>query len=530
MIARRWLVAVVLLAATGGCTALKRFLVPPQEAPDIDRARRTRDSKADLLIEAGAFLGGEVTATTVAVREGSVVAVGRSAELSSWRGPLTESLRLLGTVLVPGFVDAHLPLDRLALLPDAVDLRQATTRAQVERLLQDAMHGMQRHPCVWGFGLSAKMAAELRMADLDRIAPDQPLWLEQAEGLGALLNGALLRRLPSELTEAVVAAGGRLDEALVQAVWPRVPSPDLARWMPLLLQSLLAHKQRGFTEVHVTGATLALRQALVRLEGDGRLPLRVVLFFDASLPEARDLLAGKALMATRFVRVAGVSARLDGSLRSRTAALTQPWPDGTPPARLRFDDAQLTGWLADADRHQLQLSLQASGDAAVAQVVRVLTSSTRAPNAAPVRLEGLDVVAPEHRAALRGRSLVCVVPALVPSEAAGLSADRGSWLYRRATLAEICPLQLGSFAATSPEPVAWLARLSRAGAEGLTPAMALRSLLPLHVRRDGPALQPGDRADAVLWSRLPTEAGRKPPLPQTVMVDGLPLQVNFEAP
>ena len=50
------------------------------------------------------------------------------------------------------------------------------------------------------------------------------------------------------------------------------------------------------------------------------------------------------------------------------------------------------------------------------------------------------------------------------------------------------------------------------------------------LRREGATVRVGDRADLVLWSRLPSEAGRKPAAPQTVIIDGVPARVNFDAP
>jgi hypothetical protein len=62
---------------------------------------------------------------------------------------------------------------------------------------------------------------------------------------------------------------------------------------------------------------------------------------------------------------------LDGSLGSRTAALTHPYADGDTCGALRFSDDELLGYFAQAEALGIAAGVHAIGDAAIEQCVRM---------------------------------------------------------------------------------------------------------------------------------------------------------------
>ena len=66
--------------------------------------------KADLVITGGRIItvnAGDDVAEAVAVHGGRIVAVGRAADIEALAGPRTETVRLRGQTVVPGFIDPH---------------------------------------------------------------------------------------------------------------------------------------------------------------------------------------------------------------------------------------------------------------------------------------------------------------------------------------------------------------------------------------------------------------------------------------
>lgn len=553
--------SMLLLAATlslSQCTVIKSFLVPPRDVGDPQASKATTSGPliADLVLYVGRIHGAPAGETAIALRAGRVVARGTPQQVASQIGPGTRIVRQASGVLLPGFVDAHAHLDGASLLADAADLRKARTLKDVERQIGEATAGTWNDgDWLWGHGLSPELAAKLTMADLDRIAGNVPVWLSRADGHGALLNGALLKRLPADLVKATIAAGGRLGDTLARAARQRLPPVRIERWMPLLLDTLTDLQRQGLTEIQAMGATAGLRDALLQLEHEGRLPLRCTLFMDGELPEGQELLHPRPPPATepgglpatppipawqksRLVRVVGVKFWLDGTLGARSAALGQPYADAPETVTPLRKDQEVAAWIAAADQQGVQIALHAIGDAAVAQIVRVMTGLHRPLGAQPVRIEHARVIDPETLQQLAGKSVECSVQPLHAQEDAALAAarlgpGRRSWVNRAASLLRACPLLVGSDLPLSPAaPLAmWRALVEAQGGsstdERLTAETALRALLPGGTASARIVPGPGDVADLVVWSRDPLEPG-PPATVLAVVVDSVPTVLSLD--
>ena len=147
----------------------------------------------------------------LAVRQGSVVAMGTFDELRSLVGPATEVVSLLGAVVQPAFHDAHVHLLRpwpepgegLADVRSALDL--------VSALSSQAMAAAEDPAWVAVGGLDGAVAREVLGNDpllLDRTFPGVPFLLLTSDGHGGWLSGAACKRLRPELAAAGMSVGG----------------------------------------------------------------------------------------------------------------------------------------------------------------------------------------------------------------------------------------------------------------------------------------------------------------------------------
>ena len=138
----------------------------------------------------------ERTAEALAVVDGRIVAVGPDAALRRWIGPRTRVIDLRGRTVTPGFGDAHVHpvtsgLDRLR-----CDLTGARGLAAYLEVI--AAYAASHPDEAWIRGSGWSMAdfpgGIADRADLDRIVPDRPVYLETRDGHTGWVNSVALAR------------------------------------------------------------------------------------------------------------------------------------------------------------------------------------------------------------------------------------------------------------------------------------------------------------------------------------------------
>ena len=152
---------------------------------------------ADLLLTGGRVMTMDAQrrpAEAVAVRDGRIVAVGRSVDLRPLAGPRTRVVELRGRTLLPGFQDAHChPIEAIGLLRCPLYDLPTTRDAYVDAIAAYA----RDHPDLdWIHGEGWYMAAfpggTPRREDLDRAVPDRPAFFTNRDGHGAWVNSRAL--------------------------------------------------------------------------------------------------------------------------------------------------------------------------------------------------------------------------------------------------------------------------------------------------------------------------------------------------
>ena len=163
---------------------------------------------ADLVLVGGRVVRMDrerTVANAVAVRDGRIVAVGEDGAVRAWIGPRSRVVELRGRTVTPGFGDAHVHpissgLDRMR-----CDLDEQ--RGLDDYLAAIATYAMTHPDEPWirggGWSMADFPGGIPHRADLDRVVPDRPVFLDQprrAHGMGQL-PGARARRasLPTPL-------------------------------------------------------------------------------------------------------------------------------------------------------------------------------------------------------------------------------------------------------------------------------------------------------------------------------------------
>ena len=119
----------------------------------------------------------------LAVRDGTIVAVGRSADLRALAGPGTRVIDLQGRTVIPGLIDSHMHAIRAA-LSYATEVNWIGTRSIPEALDRIRAAARAARPGAWlivAGGWTEQQFEERRrptQAELLSAAPDHPVYIQ----------------------------------------------------------------------------------------------------------------------------------------------------------------------------------------------------------------------------------------------------------------------------------------------------------------------------------------------------------------
>jgi len=154
---------------------------------------------ADLLLHGARFhtLDGQVPAEAMAVVDGRIAAIGRRADVEGRAGAGTRRVDLGGSIVVPGFNDAHVHVWKIGQLQWAlIDLRGTKTLDALYAAVTRRAAGIPRGGWVLGRGWNeaALGGSTPTRAGLDRAAPDHPVVLTRTCAHIHAVSSAALQR------------------------------------------------------------------------------------------------------------------------------------------------------------------------------------------------------------------------------------------------------------------------------------------------------------------------------------------------
>jgi len=164
-----------------------------QEAPSADL-----QGDADLLLVNGKIItvdAKDSVTQALAIQNGKIVAVGSNNEVRKHAAKDARIIDLHGRAATPGLIDSHCHFDETTTIYD-LDLSNIKSIAEaVELVRQKVAHAP---PNVWiqGAGWDESKLAELRYiyaSDLDKVSPNNPVWLAHTTGHYGVANSEALR-------------------------------------------------------------------------------------------------------------------------------------------------------------------------------------------------------------------------------------------------------------------------------------------------------------------------------------------------
>jgi len=337
------------------------------------------------------------TASAMAVRNGTIIAVGSDPEISPCIDARTKVLDLAGRTVLPGLIDVHTHAILWAegVLRNEIDLTYPAVKsipnviAAVEKRVASATPGVWITGTRWD---DAKLAERryITRQDLDAISPNNPVYLEHITGHLGVANSVALK-LTGISPDSPNPRGGVIEhddkgeltgivkDNAMRLVGEKIPGdlPELFVKAAELASNSAA--EVGLTTIHdIWDGVRPFSQEIrgyQQLHQRGDLKIRVLMAPGvATLSDAEEL--ARMGVHTGFgddhLKFGAVKMFSDGGMGARTAAIYPPAPVGQPESNLGLliwkpEDLQKAQYiLASAG---WQLSTHAIGDRAIDEVL-----------------------------------------------------------------------------------------------------------------------------------------------------------------
>jgi len=288
-------------------------------------------------------------AQAVAVTNGKIVAVGTNDVARKEAATDAHILDLHGQTVTPGLIDAHCHFSETAALFE-VDLGDASVAGIAGVLAKIHAKIATLKPGEWvrGGGWDEGKLAERRYiyaSDLDKVSPDNPVWLTHTTGHYGVANSAALKlagvtretRDPNAGTIDRDAQGnptGVLKESAMGLVTRRVPRTTRDQERAGLLKIIQDFNQEGMTAVKYPSIGQPQWDLLKETLDQDKLTVRVMaIWFGGRTVESARQLRDKLLAMPRAPQSfgdgrllsGGVKLYMDGSGGGRTGWMYQDW-------------------------------------------------------------------------------------------------------------------------------------------------------------------------------------------------------------
>lgn len=358
-------------------------------------------------------------AEAIAIKGDRILFVGPNDEAKRYSGAATRTIDLKGKTALPGLTDSHYHIFEVGEHLTHLNLESARSRESFLAKVKEAAAKTSPGQWVTGRGWIETFWTPPvfpTREELDKGAPNNPVYLVRADGHGAVANSAALRiagvetRTPNPFGGEILrdkktgeATGMLLDNAM-ELVARKVPPPTAEENEKSLVLGAEHALSVGWCEIQNAGSYLPEVEVMKKLYAKGKLKLRIYNAAYGPGAAANRLLQEGATIGAydhRFT-MRTIKIVFDGSLGSRSAALLQPYSDAPETSGFLTEKVEdLRPMLSEALRRGIQVETHAIGDRANHTILDLYEEAFKAvpPNERKVqeprwRVEHAQILAP----------------------------------------------------------------------------------------------------------------------------------------
>jgi predicted amidohydrolase YtcJ len=346
-------------------------------------------------------------AKAIAARGSRILAVGDDVSAH-----ITNQTRVIdgsNATIVPGFIDSHGHLRGLGDSLATLDLREAKSAAEVAAQVAAAAKGRKAGEWILGRAWDQTRWPGSQFptaADLDKAAPNHPVYLTRVDGHAAWVNTRALTLADVNAAtkdpdggrihrDAAGRPTGVLIDRAMGLVSGKAPPASRQQIKERLARAAQHCARLGLTTVHDAGVSAEELAAYRELIAEKRLPLRVYAMIRGEGALWLEYVARGPEVGPRLT-VRSVKLMADGALGSRGAALKQPYTDEPANRGLQILNQNAIERVAKtAVSAGLQVNTHAIGDRANRSVLDAYAAALGGKNDHRFRIEHAQVVSLE---------------------------------------------------------------------------------------------------------------------------------------
>jgi predicted amidohydrolase YtcJ len=339
-------------------------------------------------------------AEAVVVKGERIVFVGSNAEAKKIQTAGARTIDLGGKTVVPGLTDSHCHIFGIGERELTLNLEGTNTLEDFLAKVKERVAKTEPGKWITGRGWIEtfwKPPQFPARSDLDRIAPDNPVYLERADGHAAIANTAALRlaKIDKETPnpfggellrdkQSGEATGMLLDHAQ-DLVGKMIPKPTEAERREAFVVGVKRELSLGWCQIQNAGGNLEDLPPIRQAFDAGQCKLRVYNAVYAPGPAGAELLKNGPILDQydhRFTQRT-IKVVFDGALGSRGAALLEPYADAPETSGyLTQKESELQPIFEEALRKGVQIETHAIGDRANRLILDLYEKAMKAVPAA----------------------------------------------------------------------------------------------------------------------------------------------------
>ena len=378
-------------------------------------------------------------AEAIAVKNERIVFVGSDADTKKFAGDKAHVVDLHGYTVVPGMTDSHCHIFEIGEREMTLNLEGTNTLEDFLAKIKERVVQTTRGKWLTGRGWIETFWTPPvfpKREQLDKIAPDTPVFLTRADGHAAVANSAALKicavdkETPNPFGGEILKdqqsgepTGMLLDNAM-DLVASKIPKPTAAEKQKALLLGIDREVRLGWCEIQNAGSRQPEIDLMRKLYAEGKIKLRIYNAVYGPGDDAQRFLHDGATIndfdhhfTQRTVKVI-----FDGALGSRGAALLKPYSDAPDTSGyLTEKESDLRPIFKAALRRGIQVETHAIGDRANRAILDLYEQALKAvpPNERKIAEPRWRV---EHAQILSRQDLprfakLGIIPSMQPSHA-----------------------------------------------------------------------------------------------------------------